>query len=254
MNFYKRFPGDYAKKTSRLTLAQHGAYTLLLDEIYVTEAGLPESLDELYRICRAMTKPEQDAVRVVAERYFPVGPDGLRQNERAQEELAAAAPAIEAARLNGKKGGRPPKKPTGLFPGNPGDNQGGTPDEPGTKAPHSPDKTPSVEGVPHATPGEACKAMKAAGMADLNPSHPKLIALLAAGITVDELVDAAKNALKNSKPFAYALAAAEGRRRDAATAPLPNARPASAGRHHAAAAAVFDTDDSAVTHPEVIDV
>lgn len=72
-----------------------------------------------------------------------------------------------------------------------------------------------------ATPGEACKAMRAAGMADVSPAHPKLIALLAAGITVPELVDAAAHAVKSSKPFAYALATAEGRRRDAAIAALP---------------------------------
>lgn len=75
--------------------------------------------------------------------------------------------------------------------------------------------------VARATPGEACKAMKTAGMADVSPSHPKLMALLEAGITVAELVDAAAHAVKSKKPFAYALATAEGRRRDAATATLP---------------------------------
>lgn len=73
----------------------------------------------------------------------------------------------------------------------------------------------------HATPGDACKAMKAVGMQSVSPSHPKLIALLEAGITVSELVDAAAHAVQNQKPFAYALATAEGRRRDSATAPLP---------------------------------
>jgi len=144
MNFYKRYPADYGRKTARLTLAQHGAYTLLLDEVYSTEAPLPGSLDELYRICRAMSKPEQEAVRVVAEKFFPLGADGLRRNQRADEEITDAAPAIEAARLNGKKGGRPKKetqeKPSGLFPGIPGPTQ----DEPGSKAPHSSDNCSSL--------------------------------------------------------------------------------------------------------------
>lgn len=87
MNFYKRFPADYGRKTARLTLAQHGAYTLLLDEMYSTEAPLPGPFDELYRICRAMSKPEQEAVRVVAELFFPLGDDGLRRNQRATEEI-----------------------------------------------------------------------------------------------------------------------------------------------------------------------
>ena len=82
--------------------------------------------------------------------------------------------------------------------------------------------TPSNEGVARTLQGEACMAMKAAGMAGVNPSNPKLTALLAAGITVPELVAAAADAVAKGKPFAYALASAEGRRRDAATAPLPN--------------------------------
>jgi len=137
VNFYKRFMADYAKKTARLTLAQHGAYTLLLDEIYTTEAGLPCEFPELYRICRAMTKPEQEAVKFVAETYFPIGPDGLRNNERAAEELHLAAPAMEAARLNGKKGGRPQTEPTGIETNNPVGFINGTDWGRNVKAPHS---------------------------------------------------------------------------------------------------------------------
>ena len=85
--------------------------------------------------------------------------------------------------------------------------------------------TPSNEGVARTLQGEACMAMKSVGMAGVNPSNPKLTALLEAGITVDELVAAAADAVAKGKPFAYALASAEGRRRDAATAPLPNVQP-----------------------------
>jgi uncharacterized protein YdaU (DUF1376 family) len=137
VNFYKRYPADYGKKTARLTLMQHGAYTLLLDELYSTEAPLPAAMDELFRVCRAMKAAEQEAVRVVAERFFPVGLDGLRHNKRAAEELEEAAPALEAARLNGKKGGRPKgtthKKPSGFPKHNPAQTQ----DEPSAKPPHS---------------------------------------------------------------------------------------------------------------------
>lgn len=144
LNFYKRYPADYGRKTARLTLAQHGAYTLLLDELYTTEAGLPAESDELYRICRAMNKAEQEAVRFVADRFFPIGGDGLRHNDRASEELEAAAPAIEAARVNGKKGGRPKKetqqKPSGFSEQNPGATQ----TEPRTKAPQISDNSPSL--------------------------------------------------------------------------------------------------------------
>jgi uncharacterized protein YdaU (DUF1376 family) len=98
--------------------------------------------------------------------------------------------------------------------------------------------------VPRASAGEACKAMKSAGMADVSPSHPKLLALLEAGITLPELTEAARDAMAKSKPFAYALATAEGRRRDSATTPLPAAGNGQRGahKHAAAAAAIFDME------------
>lgn len=122
-----------------------------------------------------------------------------------------------------------------------GSNDTGTGTGTGTYIPSS---LRSDGDVPRATPGEACMAMKAAGMAAVSPSHPKLIALLDAGIAVAELVDAAADAVKTGKPFAYALATAEGRRRDAATAPLPDARAPQGrgGKYTAAAAAIFDMD------------
>ena len=113
MNYYARYCGGYAKKTARLTLMQHGAYTLLLDEYYSTEQPLPDNMDELFRLCRAMSKAEQDAVLFVVERFFPLGEDGLRHNERADEMIEKARPKTEAARANGKKGGRPKNNPGG---------------------------------------------------------------------------------------------------------------------------------------------
>ncbi|WP_017760677.1 YdaU family protein [Pseudacidovorax intermedius] len=204
MNFYKRYPGDYAKKTSRLTLAQHGAYSLLLDEIYLTEAPLPADLDELHRICRAMTKPEQEAVRIVADRFFPVAADGLRHNERATEEIAAAAPAIEAARLNGKKGGRPTKKGQPVPPDNPPNNPLGfeseTQVEPSSKALHSPDRDLStdVDSSLHARNGYSPEFEQAWREYPSRTGHSKAEAhrawkaRLADGVTVSELLEGVK--------------------------------------------------------------
>ena len=83
--------------------------------------------------------------------------------------------------------------------------------------------------TPAVTAGNACKAMRSAGMPDVNPSNPKLKALLDAGITVDELTSAAADAVQRHKGFAYALATAEGRRRDGNVAPLPGQRAAPTG-------------------------
>lgn len=114
---------------------------------------------------------------------------------------------------HGKKGGRPPKGRGVIYP----------PSEPppSSSSSSSTSITPTDVGVTRA--GEACKAMRGAGMADVNPSHPKLTALLDAGLSVAELAEAAAHAVQNGKPFAYALATAEGRRRDSATSPLPAA-------------------------------
>lgn len=160
MNFWKRYPADYQRKTARLSLQEHGAYTLLLDEQYTTEKPLPTEIGKLFRICRAMKKSEKDAVRSVADHYFPLGPDGLRVNKRAVEELEEAAPAVQAARANGKKGGRP-KKPTGIPTGQPtgiptgfsGNNPAETQQKPSSKAPHSSDLREEKEKPPAGVQG-----------------------------------------------------------------------------------------------------
>ena len=78
-------------------------------------------------------------------------------------------------------------------------------------------QTPVPTGAPQISrAGAVCKAMRAAGLQEANPSHPKLDALLKVGVSPEELADAAIEAVRKGKGFAYALATAEGRRRDAA--------------------------------------
>jgi uncharacterized protein YdaU (DUF1376 family) len=120
VNFYKRFIGDIQAKTGGLTLAQFGAYDRLLDHYYSTENPVP--VEECYRICRAMSKDERAAVDAVLGKFFELGPDGYSQS-KADEVIAKAQPLIEAARANGKKGGRPAKPKTQQEPN--GFNDGG---------------------------------------------------------------------------------------------------------------------------------
>lgn len=112
--------GDYSIKTAHLTLAEHGAYTLLLDHYYATERPLSKSLEDNYRICRAEGR-DRAAVRRVLEEFFPLMEDGLRHNRRADEELPKMKKAKETARINGRKGGRRSWKsePSGLPSGLP---------------------------------------------------------------------------------------------------------------------------------------
>jgi uncharacterized protein YdaU (DUF1376 family) len=106
VNFYKRFIGDIQAKTGGLTLAEFGAYDRLLDHLFSTET--PIAKDEVYRICRAMGKDERNAVDKVLAKFFDLTPEGYTQ-AKALEEIERAQPLIEAARQNGKKGGRPRK-------------------------------------------------------------------------------------------------------------------------------------------------
>lgn len=141
MNFYKRFIGDIQAKTGGLTLAEFGAYDRLLDHYYSTETPVPA--DEVYRICRAMSASERAAVDKVLSKFFDLTPSGWAQS-KADEQIAKALPLIEAARANGKKGGRPKKPKTQEEPAG---FQNKTQDEPSSKATQSQSQlSPSDEG------------------------------------------------------------------------------------------------------------
>ncbi len=57
-----------------------------------------------------------------------------------------------------------------------------------------------------------CIALKRAGIGMVNPSNPRLLALLQAGATPDEFTAAATKALDKADPFAYVLGTVEGER------------------------------------------
>lgn len=282
MNFYPRYPGDYAKKTARLTLAEHGAYALLLDELYSSEEPLPADTEELCRICRAISKAERDAVIRVAEKFFPVGDDGLRRNDRAEEEIAKARPKIDAAKANGKKGGRPKKepnrepttKPTGFSEA----RQNGNPEETQWQSSPHPEPDSSLRSENTHTEfstdvvrvgseaGEVCRAMKAQGIADVNPGHLDLLTLLNAGATRAEFEGAAKEAKDRGKGFAYAVGIVKRRREEAAKAPplhygaMPQRQPtqreadALTAGYMTGAIPMPDSQRPAADQPETIDV
>lgn len=88
------------------------------------------------------------------------------------------------------------------------------------QTPDSPKDTESTSTTvaPDPTPGaRVCLALKAKGIRG-NPSHPVLLALVEAGATPQEFVDAAPQALGKADPFAYLLGVVKGQRRDAAEA------------------------------------
>lgn len=90
MIYFEMYPGDYLKDTTRLSLIEHGAYFKLMLAYYAEEQALPESPAELYIIAGAISAGDKAAVKKVAERYFPVGEDGLRHSKRCDEQIATA--------------------------------------------------------------------------------------------------------------------------------------------------------------------
>ena len=86
MHYYKRNLGDYAKKAGRLSMLQHGAYTLLIDACYDREQfpTLPEAIDWAW----ASSPAEIEAVEFVLRKFFTLEGDRYVQ-VRIQEEIAA---------------------------------------------------------------------------------------------------------------------------------------------------------------------
>lgn len=85
--WYPRYPGDYGRKTAHLSLAEHGAYALLMDHAYSNGGSLPASAVQLHRICRAFASDEQDACMSVVQQFFTLVGDEWR-HVRIDEELA----------------------------------------------------------------------------------------------------------------------------------------------------------------------
>jgi len=84
MHYYKRNIGDYAKKTGRLTMLQHGAYTLLIDSCYDRETF--PTFDEAIEWTWASSTEEIEAVTFVLKKFF-VLQDGSFVQNRIREEL-----------------------------------------------------------------------------------------------------------------------------------------------------------------------
>lgn len=109
MNYYRFYPGDYARDTAHLSLLEHGAFRVLLDTYYATGQPLPNDPDKLYRITRATTTEERAAVDSVTRQFFyaDAGANahangGALRNRKADELLAHDQKKIENARKAAK--------------------------------------------------------------------------------------------------------------------------------------------------------
>ena len=87
MHYYKRNIGDYHKKAGRLSILEHGAYTLLMDACYDRERfpTKDEAIDWLW----ARGEDEIKAIEFVLEKFFELQDDGTYVQNRIKEELSA---------------------------------------------------------------------------------------------------------------------------------------------------------------------
>lgn len=211
--------GDYLRDTTRLTTEQHGAYLLLIMD-YWTNGPLPDDDAALAQVTRLQPSAWKKN-RPALVRMFQVI-DGEWHHKRIDEEIENARQFIAKQKANGAKGGRPKKtqtesqeKPTGFDRDNPNSNPNISP-SPSPSPGSISELSAGVDGKAGTPAGEVCARLKREGILDVNPMHPRLLALLAAGLTVDEIASVAPEARQKSKGFAWILATAEGRRRDAA--------------------------------------
>lgn len=68
--WYPFYVGDYARKTTHLSLLEHGVYRLLIDHYMGTGHPLPKDPKVLYRICRATSPTERKSVTKIVHEFF----------------------------------------------------------------------------------------------------------------------------------------------------------------------------------------
>lgn len=243
MNFYKRHLGDIAKACAHLSQGAMGAYDLLLDWLYANERPLPVSSTDLYRIGRASSKAERANVDRVISEFFDLTETGYVQ-KRATEEIEKANAQAETNRRIAVE--REARKRAMIEARNEhescDESLHGPLDHSCTK--HQPSQTPdsrlkakaefqarSVDPAgPEKAPtaAEACVAMRQAGAARINPTHPQLLAGIAEGATPAMYGDAVREAIDAGKgePFAYAITTVRNRIAEATRAPTARGSPA----------------------------
>lgn len=93
------------------------AYTRMIRVYYRKEIPLPADPKAVYRLVRATSKAQREAVDSVLSEFFELELDGYHQ-KRCDGELANANSGADKSRENGKKGGRPRKDKTNQEPEN----------------------------------------------------------------------------------------------------------------------------------------
>lgn len=185
MNYYPFHIGDYLRDTAHLSVMEDGAYRRMLDLYYASEKPLPLDLVWLCRLLRAESDEEKEAVQFVLQHFFEKFEHGW-VSKRAEAEIKAANKRTKAARLNGKKGGRPKTQrvSTGLATQNPAETQGKAPNN---QKPITKNQKPKIEEValrlPDWLPSDAWKAFLEMRKQKKTPNTPRALNMLLTELT-----------------------------------------------------------------------
>lgn len=106
MHYYQFNIGDYAAHTRHLSPMEDLAYRRLLDLYYSSEKPIIKDIKKLSRLL-SLHDFEEDIIQVL-EDFFECTDEGYVQN-RVVEEITKYHAKSDAARANGRKGGRPKK-------------------------------------------------------------------------------------------------------------------------------------------------
>lgn len=103
--WYRRFPDNFIAGTVGLTLEEKGAYSLVLDLMYVRGGPVPDEPRYIAGVCNCSVR-KWNAIR---EKLIAIGKlhvvDGYLTNERAEKEIENALKDAQERAENGAKGG-----------------------------------------------------------------------------------------------------------------------------------------------------
>ena len=241
MNYYPHHIGDFRSGTFNMTRLERWIYRDMLEVYYDTEAPLSANVEGLCKDMGVRSAEEKAIVADLLTYKFKLTDAGYI-NVRCDLEIVAYHAKSEAARENGKKGGRKPNpnkpsgvakrtkpvpsanpaEPTGLADEtqsvSPGFENGTQPNPVATGLPanqeprtNNQEKNNPVDAPPliencarGATPVELSIAMRKQGV-NCQPADPRLIALADQGVTVATASAACVEA-KQSKPDQQVIA------------------------------------------------
>ena len=103
--WYRRFPDNFIAGTVGLTLEEKGAYSLVLDLIYVRGGPVPDEPRYIAGVCNCSVR-KWNAIR---QRLIDLGKieavDGVLLNRRAEKELEISSKSAQERAESGAKGG-----------------------------------------------------------------------------------------------------------------------------------------------------